>query len=167
MVGWHHQLNAHEFEQTLGDSEGQKSLACCNPWGHKKSDTTEQISMKEGMLREKKSACVLHVSGLVFKWKPKKQKYSEVKKELEFPFPIHTINEIIPRCWFLGATLKWGHSDTIYGPGPKAQKPVLHRPLKDVSLCLCLSLSISLSLSHTHRVDLQFYQKSHNLWLSL
>ena len=40
MVGWHHQLNGHEFEQTLGDSEGQESLACCSPWGHKVSDTT-------------------------------------------------------------------------------------------------------------------------------
>ena len=40
MVGWHHQLNGHEFEQTLGDSEGQKSLACCSPWDHKESDMT-------------------------------------------------------------------------------------------------------------------------------
>ena len=39
MVGWHHQLNGHEFEQTLGDSEGQGSLACCSPWGHKEPDT--------------------------------------------------------------------------------------------------------------------------------
>ena len=35
MVGWHHQLNGHEFEQTLGGSEGQGSLACCRPWGHR------------------------------------------------------------------------------------------------------------------------------------
>ena len=34
MVAWHHQLNRHEFEQTLGDSEGQGSLACCSPWSH-------------------------------------------------------------------------------------------------------------------------------------
>ena len=33
MVVWHHQLNGHEFEQTLGDSEGQGSLTCCSPWG--------------------------------------------------------------------------------------------------------------------------------------
>ena len=33
MVGWHHQLNGHEFEQTLEDSEGQGSLVCCSPWG--------------------------------------------------------------------------------------------------------------------------------------
>ena len=40
MVEWHHQLNGHEFEQTTGDSEGQGDLACCSPWGRKKSDVT-------------------------------------------------------------------------------------------------------------------------------
>ena len=40
MVGWHHQLNGHEFEQTSRDSEGQGSLVCCNPWGCKQWDTT-------------------------------------------------------------------------------------------------------------------------------
>ena len=35
MVGWHHQLNGHEFEQTPGDSEEQGSLVCCSPWGHR------------------------------------------------------------------------------------------------------------------------------------
>ena len=35
MVGWHHQLNAHEFEQTLGDGEGQGNLACCSLWQHR------------------------------------------------------------------------------------------------------------------------------------
>ena len=34
-IGWHHRLNGHEFEQTLGDGEGQGSLACCSPWGHR------------------------------------------------------------------------------------------------------------------------------------
>ena len=33
MVGWHHQLDGHEFEQALGDGEGQRSLGCCSPWG--------------------------------------------------------------------------------------------------------------------------------------
>ena len=41
MVGWHHQFNGHEFEQTLGDGEGQGNLACCSPWGGKELDTTE------------------------------------------------------------------------------------------------------------------------------
>ena len=44
MVGWHHQLNGHEFEQTPGDSEGQGSLVCCSPWGCKGSDTIEQLN---------------------------------------------------------------------------------------------------------------------------
>ena len=38
MVGWHHRLNGHEFEQTLGDGEGQGSLECCSPWGYKELD---------------------------------------------------------------------------------------------------------------------------------
>ena len=42
VVEWHHGLNGHESEQILGDSDGQGSLVCCIPWGHKESDTTEQ-----------------------------------------------------------------------------------------------------------------------------
>ena len=41
MVGWHHQLNRHVFEQGLGDGEVQGSLACCSSWGCKELDTTE------------------------------------------------------------------------------------------------------------------------------
>ena len=41
MVGWHHQLNGHEFEHTLGNSEGQGRLVCCSPWGCKEWDMTE------------------------------------------------------------------------------------------------------------------------------
>ena len=44
MVRYHHQLNGYEFEQTPGDSEGQRSLACCSPWGCKESDTTEWLN---------------------------------------------------------------------------------------------------------------------------
>ena len=44
MVGWHHRLDGHEFEQTLGVGEGQGGLACCSPWGHKELDTTEQLN---------------------------------------------------------------------------------------------------------------------------
>ena len=42
LVGWHHWLDGHEFEQTLGDSGGQGSLEHCSPWGRKESDTTSQ-----------------------------------------------------------------------------------------------------------------------------
>ena len=44
MVGWHHQLNGHEFEETLGDREGQGSLASCSPWGRKESDMIDQLN---------------------------------------------------------------------------------------------------------------------------
>ena len=44
MVGWHHRLNGHGFEQTLGDGEGQGSLACCRPQGCKESDMTKQLN---------------------------------------------------------------------------------------------------------------------------
>ena len=45
MFGWDPQFNEYEFEQTLGDYEGQGSLVCCSQWGHKESDMTEvQIS---------------------------------------------------------------------------------------------------------------------------
>ena len=47
MVGWHHQLNGHEFERALGDSEGQGILVCCSPWGHKELDMTEWLNNKE------------------------------------------------------------------------------------------------------------------------
>ena len=43
MVGWHHRLNGHDSEKTVGDGEGQGSLACCSPWGFKELDTTKRL----------------------------------------------------------------------------------------------------------------------------
>ena len=43
MVGWHHLLNRHVFEQAPGGGDGQGSLVCCSPWGHRELDTTEQL----------------------------------------------------------------------------------------------------------------------------
>ena len=74
MVRCHHQLNAHEFEQTLGDSEGPRSLACGSPWGHKELDmilvTEQQQLIKLVGWRGKrvlKSGCngMLELMGLV------------------------------------------------------------------------------------------------------
>ena len=42
MVGWHHRLSGHEFEQAPRDGEGQRSPVCCSPWGHKELDITER-----------------------------------------------------------------------------------------------------------------------------
>ena len=44
MAGWHHRLDGHEFEWTPGVGDGQGGLACCDSWGRKESDTTEQLN---------------------------------------------------------------------------------------------------------------------------
>ena len=44
MARWHGRCNGHELGQTLGDGKGQGGLACCSPWGHRESDTTEQLN---------------------------------------------------------------------------------------------------------------------------
>ena len=50
MVGWHHQLDGHEFRQGPGVGGGQGSLVCCcSPWGHKEVDTTEQLNQTDGL----------------------------------------------------------------------------------------------------------------------
>ena len=46
MAGWHHWHNRHEFEQSLGESEGQGSLVCCSPQGHEESDMTEWLNIE-------------------------------------------------------------------------------------------------------------------------
>ena len=44
MVGWHHRLDGHEFEQDVGVDDGQGGLACCSPWGRKESHMTERLN---------------------------------------------------------------------------------------------------------------------------
>ena len=44
MVGWHHRLNEHEFEQTPRDNKDQRNVGCCSQWGHKESGKTEQLN---------------------------------------------------------------------------------------------------------------------------
>ena len=50
MVGWHHRLNGHEFEQAPGVGDGQGSLVFYSPWGRKESDTTEQLNREWALL---------------------------------------------------------------------------------------------------------------------
>ena len=50
MVGWHHRLNGHEFEQAPGDGKGKESLACYSPWGHKEWYMTEQLNNSNPLL---------------------------------------------------------------------------------------------------------------------
>ena len=70
MVGWHHWLDGHEFEQAPGDGEGQGSLACCSSWGNKESDMIEWLNKNEKQLSRKFSYklnyCLVKVS-LCFK----------------------------------------------------------------------------------------------------
>ena len=47
VVGWHHRLNGHEFEQTLGVGDGQRGLACCSPWSRKQLDMTERLNIRK------------------------------------------------------------------------------------------------------------------------
>ena len=44
MIGWHHRLDGHEFEQAPRVGDGQESLACCSPWGRQEFNTTEQLN---------------------------------------------------------------------------------------------------------------------------
>ena len=62
MVGWHYRLNGHEFEQALGVGDRQGSLACCSPWGHKESDTTERLNSSSKFIH-----CTIdgHTSGIL------------------------------------------------------------------------------------------------------
>ena len=67
MDGWHHRLDGHEFEQTLGVGNGQESLACCSPWGHKELDTTEQLNWTEStsLGEQDRPASYIHVLGYI------------------------------------------------------------------------------------------------------
>ena len=76
MVGWHHWLNGHEFEQAPGVRDGQGSLVCCSPWGHKESDTIELLNWTEGFWAMK-TALWLTL---------KKNSIGETKKAGRFPW---------------------------------------------------------------------------------
>ena len=67
MAGWHHRLDEHEFEQTRGDSEGQRSLVCCSPWGRKELDMTQQLNDKSNHIVDYRSIKNIHqrTSGLL------------------------------------------------------------------------------------------------------
>ena len=60
MVGWHHQLNGHEFEQALGVGDGQGGLACCSPWGRKESDMYEQLNWTDQL----QNTCLVLIIGI-------------------------------------------------------------------------------------------------------
>ena len=61
MVEWHHRLDGHEFEQALGDGEGQESLACCSPWDRKELDTTERLNWTNAVM-----SILVHLGSVFF-----------------------------------------------------------------------------------------------------
>ena len=65
MVGWHHQLNGHEFEWTLGVGDGQGGLVCCSSWGCKEWDTIEQLNWTELMLKWSPTSIILFFSSFI------------------------------------------------------------------------------------------------------
>ena len=111
VVGWHHQLNGCEFEQTLGVGEGQGSLACCSPWGHKKLDPTEWLNWTADSHKKQMAPLVILVVWFFFFWYEKMQELGLIKSPesiwlsegLFFQFPR------AQRASFLSSTLKSFH----------------------------------------------------------
>ena len=68
IVGWHHRLNGHEFEQTPGDSGGQGILACCSPRGDKESDTTEPLNDNSLYSHYLSAQSLRHAQGFEILW---------------------------------------------------------------------------------------------------
>ena len=100
MVGWHHQLNGYEFEQTLGDSEGQASLECCSPWGHKKSDTTKQLNDKRPEWKRKlTSEQKNQQTQSVVLWNHHKMQKEKKKREREKIYNSHELKEDNTKDW--------------------------------------------------------------------
>ena len=71
MVGWHHWLNAREFEQALAVGDGQGNLACCSPWGHKELDMNEWLNWTDSLQLEKKMATQLIILAWEIPWAEK------------------------------------------------------------------------------------------------
>ena len=70
MAGWHHRLDELEFEETPGVGDGQRGLACCNSWGRKESDTTEQLNWTESKAIDRFPKFLIHfLAKFVFNFK--------------------------------------------------------------------------------------------------
>ena len=67
MVGWHHRLDGHEFDQALGVDDGQGGLMCCSPWGRKELDTTEGLSRTELIIIYRTNSTILFYTNFSLK----------------------------------------------------------------------------------------------------
>ena len=77
MVGWHYQLDGHKFEQALGVGDGQGSLACCSPWGHKELDTTEWLNWTELTFENLDEIDIFYKNVTYQNWQSKNKKSKE------------------------------------------------------------------------------------------
>ena len=89
MVGWHHQFNGSEFEQAVGDSEGQRSLVCCSPWGWKESDMTEQLKNNNKALSQARKPRLGHKEEEGFVTIQFQKHYTKSRHILAFKFFSH------------------------------------------------------------------------------
>ena len=67
MVGWHHRLDGHEFDQALGVDDGQGGLVCCSPWGCKELDTTERLNRTELIIIYRTNSTILFYTNFSLK----------------------------------------------------------------------------------------------------
>ena len=141
MVGWHHWPNGHEFEQTSGDSEGQRSLGCCSPWGRKESDMTEWLNNSNRLVLiygVPATICFYHLkviyiylwhSIVMYRceswnhkegWAPKNWRFQTVvlEKTLESPLDCKEIQPVDPR----------GNQSWIFIGRTDAEAPILWPP---------------------------------------
>ena len=104
MAGWHYRLNGHEFEWTPGVGDGQGSLACCNSWGHKESDTTDRLNWTElNALKDNPSSSMRQDS------LPFKEVTSHCMNTPHFPLFTHILMDIWVAftSWLLWIMLHW------------------------------------------------------------
>ena len=84
MVGWHHRLDGHEFEQALGDGKGQGSPACCSAWGHKELDTTEPLNNNSNVQITDENCTMVMTEYLC-----SQEMHSEAKEQRAMKYKIH------------------------------------------------------------------------------
>ena len=101
MVGWHHRLERHEFEQTQGDGEEQGSLTCCSPRGHKESDTTEQLNWTECTQNQTVSGFFIDSEKLILKFFSKHFLESKTTSEdWQYTIPEFYLATVSKRMWY-------------------------------------------------------------------
>ena len=179
MIGWHHWLSGHEFEQVQGDSEEQGSLAYCSPWGHKQSEMAEWLNNNKcisglpeklddiesaynaGWKRESESRSVvtnslwthgLWTARFLYSWNsPGKNTGVGKQSFLQFIFLIHDLNRDLLYCrWILYQLSYHGSNSGKLGSIPGQEDP-LEEGMATHSCILAWKIPWTVQLgTHTH-----------------